>query len=390
MKKYLIAFLTILCIGIKSPLAVTSQNIILYNLNDDNVLYEKNSHEKVSIASLTKIMTATVALENISDLSEKVIITSKDFLKTDGYAKAGFKNGDIVTFEDLIYGILLPSGAEAVNATINNTLKENFVIEMNNIAKKIGLENTSFENPIGKDNDNNYSTAEDVAKLLKYALKNPEFKKIFTTKKYTTSNGLVLNSTLNRYSDVFDTNKIIGAKSGFTKNAGRCLASITTLNDVNYLLVVLNADQSIPSNAIKDSLEIYEYYDENYSYQIILDKDEVLKSVPIKFSKEKYYDIKGHENISKYLLNNTKDNLKIVYDGKDEIDYKMAKGTLLGEIKIYDGENLLAKENVYLEKNITYYPLEIWLLVIVIVSILIIFIINKFIKRGKGKKYQKR
>ncbi len=390
MKKYLIAFLTILCIGIKSPLAVTSQNIILYNLNDDNVLYEKNSHEKVSIASLTKIMTATVALENISDLSEKVIITSKDFLKTDGYAKAGFKNGDIVTFEDLIYGILLPSGAEAVNATINNTLKENFVIEMNNIAKKIGLENTSFENPIGKDNDNNYSTAEDVAKLLKYALKNPEFKKIFTTKKYTTSNGLVLNSTLNRYSDVFDTNKIIGAKSGFTKNAGRCLASITTLNDVNYLLVVLNADQSIPSNAIKDSLEIYEYYDENYSYQIILDKDEVLKSVPIKFSKEKYYDIKGHENISKYLLNNTKDNLKIVYDGKDEIDYKMAKGTLLGEIKIYDGENLLAKENVYLEKNITYYPLEIWFLVIVIVSILIIFIINKFIKRGKGKKYQKR
>lgn len=390
MKKYLIAFLTILCIGIKSPLAVTSQNIILYNLNDDNVLYEKNSHEKVSIASLTKIMTATVALENISDLSEKVIITSKDFLKTDGYAKAGFKNGDIVTFEDLIYGILLPSGAEAVNATINNTLKENFVIEMNNIAKKIGLENTSFENPIGKDNDNNYSTAEDVAKLLKYALRNPEFKKIFTTKKYTTSNGLVLNSTLNRYSDVFDTNKIIGAKSGFTKNAGRCLASITTLNDVNYLLVVLNADQSIPSNAIKDSLEIYEYYDENYSYQIILDKDEVLKSVPIKFSKEKYYDIKGHENISKYLLNNTKNNLKIVYDGKDEIDYKMAKGTLLGEIKIYDGENLLAKENVYLEKNITYYPLEIWLLVIVIVSILMIFIINKFIKRGKEKKYQKR
>ena len=390
MKKYLIAFLTILCIGIKSPLAVTSQNIILYNLNDDNVLYEKNSHEKVSIASLTKIMTATVALENISDLSEKVIITSKDFLKTDGYAKAGFKNGDIVTFEDLIYGILLPSGAEAVNATINNTLRENFVIEMNNIAKKIGLENTSFENPIGKDNDNNYSTAEDVAKLLKYALKNPEFKKIFTTKKYTTSNGLVLNSTLNRYSDVFDTNKIIGAKSGFTKNAGRCLASITTLNDVNYLLVVLNADQSIPSNAIKDSLEIYEYYDENYSYQIILDKDEVLKSIPIKFSKEKYYDIKGHENISKYLLNNTKDNLKIVYDGKDEIDYKMAKGTLLGEIKIYDGENLLAKENVYLEKNITYYPLEIWFLVIVIVSILMIFIINKFIKRGKGKKYQKR
>lgn len=390
MKKYLIAFLTILCIGIKSPLAVTSQNIILYNLNDDNVLYEKNSHEKVSIASLTKIMTATVALKNISDLSEKVIITSKDFLKTDGYAKAGFKNGDIVTFEDLIYGILLPSGAEAVNATINNTLKENFVIEMNNIAKKIGLENTSFENPIGKDNDNNYSTAEDVAKLLKYALKNPEFKKIFTTKKYTTSNGLVLNSTLNRYSDVFDTNKIIGAKSGFTKNAGRCLASITTLNDVNYLLVVLNADQSIPSNAIKDSLEIYEYYDENYSYQIILDKDEVLKSIPIKFSKEKYYDIKGHENISKYLLNNTKNNLKIVYDGKDEIDYKMAKGTLLGEIKIYDGENLLAKENVYLEKNITYYPLEIWFLVIVIVSILMIFIINKFIKRGKGKKYQKR
>ena len=90
---------------------VESKNIILYNMNDNNIIYEENSNEKVSIASLTKIMTAIVAIENCN-LNDKVTITNQDFIGLDGYAKAGFKAGDKVTYEDLLYALMLPSGAD--------------------------------------------------------------------------------------------------------------------------------------------------------------------------------------------------------------------------------------------------------------------------------------
>ena len=134
-----------------SSFDITGKNVILYNLNDDTVLYEQNSNEKTSIASLTKIMTTLVALENISDLDETVVITAEDFSGTDGYSKAGFNIGDEVTYLDLLYGIILPSGAEAVNAVVNNTLGyDDFVTEMNNLAQEIGLKNTSIAKPIWK------------------------------------------------------------------------------------------------------------------------------------------------------------------------------------------------------------------------------------------------
>ena len=119
---------------------ISAENVILYNLNDNTILYEKNSDEKVSIASITKIMTSIVALENIDDLNDYVTITLKDFNGTVGYSKAGFNVGDKVTYEDLLYGILLPSGAEAVNAIVNNTLGyDEFIKAINDTAKKIGL-----------------------------------------------------------------------------------------------------------------------------------------------------------------------------------------------------------------------------------------------------------
>ena len=193
--------------------SITGENVILYNLNDNNILYSKNENEETQIASLTKIMTSLVALDAIDNLNEKITITSKDFEDTTGYSKAGFKVGDTITYEDLLYGILLPSGADAVNAIVNNTYGyDDFVKKMNEKGQEIGMDDSKFSNPIGKDDDENYSTASDVAKMLKYALKNDTFKKIFTTKKYTTTNGIVLNSTLNSYSDILKTSIIDGLK----------------------------------------------------------------------------------------------------------------------------------------------------------------------------------
>ena len=367
---------------------ISAQNVILYNLNDNSVIYEKNSEEKVSIASITKIMTSIVALENIDNLNDYVTITQEDFNGTVGYSKAGFNIGDKVTYEDLLYGILLPSGAEAVNAIVNNTLGyDEFIKAMNDTAKKIGLENTSFENPIGKDNENNYSTAKDVAKMLEYALKNSNFKKIFTTKEYTTTNGINLNSTLMPYKNILNISIIDGSKSGFTSNAGRCLASISTIDDVSYLLVVLKSSLSNAYNAVKDSITIYDYYSNNYSYQLILESDKVITSLPIKYSKEKEYDITSNDDIKLYLKNDTVDNLTYEFDGVSEIKYNTKKDTYLGTIKIYNEQELLYESEVFLNKDITYYNFYLIGLIVFIVIVILLKLSSK--KRKKRKKRKK-
>lgn len=363
---------------------ITGEYVTLYNMNEDTLLYSKNDTKKTSIASLTKMMTTLVAIEEIDNLDKIVTIKERDFEGTVGYSKAGFKVGDKVTYRDLLYGIILPSGADAVNAVVNNTLGyDKFIKKMNETAKKIGMNDTSYANPVGKDDENNYSTSNDLAKLLKYALKNETFKTIFTTKNYKTSNGLNLESTVNRYENILNTNEIKGAKSGFTKDAGRCLASITTLNNVDYLLVVINSSTISPYNAVKDTITIYDYYNNNYGYKNIINDDTFIKEIPVDFSKEKTYKITGNENIEKYLKNNTEVTYK--YVGSDKVTFNTKKGSKLGVVKIYDGDVLLATSNVYLENNIEYYPIITYIMI----GIAVIFVLL-IVKKIKKKKHRRR
>ena len=363
---------------------ITGEYVSLYNMNEDILLYSKNDTKKTSIASLTKMMTTLVAIEEIDNLDKIVTIKERDFEGTVGYSKAGFKVGDKVTYRDLLYGIILPSGADAVNAVVNNTLGyDKFIKKMNETAKKIGMNDTSYANPVGKDDENNYSTSNDLAKLLKYALKNKTFKTIFTTKNYKTSNGINLESTVNRYENILNTNEIKGAKSGFTKDAGRCLASITTLNNVDYLLVVINSSTTSPYNAIKDTITIYDYYNNNYGYKNIINDDTFIKEIPVDFSKEKTYKITGSEDIEKYLKNNTEVTYK--YVGSDKVTFNTKKGSKLGVVKIYDGDVLLATSNVYLENNIEYYPIITYIMI----GIAVIFVLL-IVKKIKKKKHRRR
>lgn len=363
---------------------ITGEYVTLYNMNEDTLLYSKNDTKKTSIASLTKMMTTLVAIEEIDNLDKIVTIKERDFEGTVGYSKAGFKVGDKVTYRDLLYGIILPSGADAVNAVVNNTLGyDKFIKKMNETAKKIGMNDTSYANPVGKDDENNYSTSNDLAKLLKYALKNKTFKTIFTTKNYKTSNGLNLESTVNRYENILNTNEIKGAKSGFTKDAGRCLASITTLNNVDYLLVVINSSTTNPYNAVKDTITIYDYYNNNYGYKNIINDDTFIKEIPVDFSKEKTYKITGSEDIEKYLKNNTEVTYK--YVGSDKVTFNTKKGSKLGVVKIYDGDVLLATSNVYLENNIEYYPIITYIMI----GIAVIFVLL-IVKKINKKKHRRR
>lgn len=371
---------------------ITSDNVILYNMNEDKLLYELESEEKIQIASLTKIMTTIVAIENISNLDEKVTVTREAFRDISEYTQVGLKTGNSVSYRDLLYGIMLPSGADAVNVmaiSLSGSVNK-FVDLMNQKAEQLNLKNTHFDNPIGRDSDKNYSTAKDIATLLKYCLENETFKEVFTARTYTIENlNITMKSTLISYSKSYglDVTEITGAKSGFTDGAGLCLASIATIDDVNYLLVTLGADTKNRSNAVRDTLEIYGYYSSTYSYQKVIKKDQKIKTINVKWGKQKTYDIIIDEDVSLYLANSTRKNrIKYLYEGVEELDYKIKKGDKLGVIKVeYEGK-LLTTYDIYLDQELEYYHPVLYAMIIISVILMISSLKAIFSKRKQKRR----
>ncbi len=340
--KVLLVLLLLFDIVFASEINLSSKNYILYNMNDNTIIDKKNPHKEVNIASLTKIMSTIVAIENIKDFDKKVTITNDVF---DGITwdihTTGFKKGDKVTYDDLLYSTILDSGADAVNALAINSCGslDAFVKKMNQKVKELNLKNTKFDNAIGKDSTNNYSSAYDIAQILKYALKNEKFKKVFRTKKYKLSNGKIIKRSVELYTNN-NISYITGAKTGYYDNALYCLATTATLNDVNYLFVSLGA---YPKGMhLADHIKEYNYFDSNYGYKNIVSDDTVIIRLKTKYAKEKEIDINAGVSISKYLRNDfDKEKIKYIYEGLNEIKYNLKKGTQIGNVTIsYDNQEL--------------------------------------------------
>lgn len=183
MKKIILLFVTFITfISNTYGLDINSKNAVMYNLNDNTVVFEKNKDQETSIASLTKIMTVLVAIENISDYDKNVTITSNMLsgLREQNLAVVGLKENQNVTYNDLLYAAFLASGADAVRGLTYSISgnEEDFVKLMNEKAQQLNLKNTVFENPIGLDDEKQHSTVDEVAILLNEAMKNEKFKEI--------------------------------------------------------------------------------------------------------------------------------------------------------------------------------------------------------------------
>lgn len=405
MAKKIISFILFFFLFIVSinadELNLSSDKYILYNMNDHNVLIEHNSDEKTQIASLTKIMTTIVAIENVKDYNKKITITKEMFNDVAwDVATAGYKVGDKVTYNDLFYGAILPSGADAVNALAYTVFGnyDDFIKKMNEKAKQLGLKNTKFSNPIGLYDENNYSSAKDVSTLLIYALKNTKFKEIFTTKNYTSTNGVKMKSTIESYNSKngnADLNYITGAKTGYIKKAGYCLATTAEIDGIEYLLVTLNA-YSTGAPHIKDAVKTYKYYSENYSYKNIVKKDTIVVTLSTKYSKNKEIDITANKNIKQYLKNdfNSK-NIEYKYDGEKYVTPFTKQGTKLGTIEIkYNNKTLDKFDLIYSQKvKFSIFNFLLTYKIIIIIFVLLIYIklkSNKVKKvRRKRKMYKK-
>ena len=369
---------------------VSSKNVILYNLKDDNVIYEKNPDDKVYIASLTKIMTAIVAVENIENLDEKILITGDmiDSLAND-LSVAGFEAGEVVTYRDLLYGTLLKSGADATNIlaiSISGSVNE-FVKLMNQKAEDLGMKNSHFENTIGIEGNSHYSSASDVASLLKYAIKNETFLEVFSSKKYTSTNKKHDMSGPLKYitdKDGVNFEYIKGAKTGYTSKAGLCLASIAVYNDIDYLLVTIGADYENRTQHIEDSKKIYEYFFNNYEYKKIISKGDSIVKLNTIYGKE--YEITSGEDYESYLNKNikTKD-LIYEYKGINTLDKNIRKNDKIGNFYIKYNDEVLYVKSIISPVTVKFDLVFFLKQNIVLVSLLGILILLTFVIRIKKR-----
>src|SRR5690606_27935894 len=169
---------------------LNSTNAILIRLEDQTILMQKSSEEKIYPASLTKMMTAIVAIENLTNLQKEIQLTHYTFngLYSANASMAGFQPGEKVRAIDLLYGVMLRSGAEACIGLADHIAgsEQNFVTMMNQKAADLGTDNTHFANATRLHNENHYTTVKDLAILRSYALQNEAFREIFTAPRHST------------------------------------------------------------------------------------------------------------------------------------------------------------------------------------------------------------
>ena len=251
--------------------SMNSEYALLINITTGRAIFDHQADVRTFPASVTKIMTVLVGLES-GDLDDEVtIVADFDALFLAGASQAGFVNGEVRTLEEVLYAIMLPSGAEATWALTNHVAGsyEGFVDLMNIKAQELGMVDTHFVTATGLHDDNHYTTANDIAILLTYALENPIFRDIFTARHFQLNSpntrGDFMEATLYTFAPTleFDGGEIIGGRTGFTTPAGRCLASLATNGIDEFILITFGAldpDFTNTTIHILDALTIYEYF----------------------------------------------------------------------------------------------------------------------------------
>lgn len=240
------------CVG---AVDVSAKSAVVIDTRTDKIIFQKDAFERRSMASTTKIMTAVLAIES-GRLDEAVNITG-EMTRAEG-TSLGLHIGDKIRLYDLVYGMMLESGNDAANAVALHLSGgfSSFSKLMNEKARQIGMNNTSFVTPSGLDDENHYSTAYDMAILASYCIKNPVFRSVCSAKKYTAQllepQTKLYFSNHNRLLSSID--GVFGVKTGFTKKSGRCLVSAIEKNGAVLVAVTLNAP-----NDWNDHKRLYDY-----------------------------------------------------------------------------------------------------------------------------------
>ena len=405
---YIISFNHIYASDISEELTLYCENDIAVDAETGTILFAKNENEKLYPASTTKILTAILAIENLN-LEDNVIVSRNAVYSTPiGSSVMGVKPGEIFTVEELLYGLLLPSGndvalvlAEEISGNVND-----FVNLMNEKASKIGCTNTHFANPHGFHDDNHYTTAVDMMKIFEYCFKNETFRKIISTKSYdiASTNKRETPIHLENTAKICDPNSIsyyeyvVGGKTGYTEEARGTFIGYAKKDNKTIFIGCFNGSQNINRNQARymDAKEILEYCFNNSKYDIIANRDNYKFKIYDENSR-KYYTVGLSDDIYTTIINenypNIKYNTNIDFNKLESIKDTIENGESVSDMSV---GNITMTYNDNFKKDYTLNLLEIndyplnsftkenkYLLIIIILLVLLIILNIKYISNKK-------
>lgn len=370
---------------------LVSEASILIDSNTNKILYSKNADQKMYPASTTKILTAILTLENCN-LDDEVTVSDTAILDIpEGYSSANLQFGEVLTVEQLLQLLLVHSANDAANVLAEHVggSIESFVSMMNTKVHDLGLENTHFTNAYGLHDENHYTTAYDLAIIMKYCVQNNDFRRIAGSasvaipatnksgvRKYDSTNDLIIPNSKNYYQ------YLTAGKTGFTTPAGECLVTSAYKNDIELICVILGGSQTVNNSSLRfsETKELYEYGYNNYSLKpIVLEGNPIYNVTIDNATKEtENLDLIAENDINAIVSNDVSlDNLEPSITLYQNLTAPITEGTIIGSAE-YDVDgvkynvNLIASHNV--EKfniwDYSFYFLAGFLLILVIICLL--------------------
>lgn len=380
---------------------------LLMDMGTGKILYEKNAKQKMYPASTTKMMTAILALENRSLTDTATVSYNAIFTVPVGYSNANLQLDEVLTMEQLLHVLLIPSANDAANVIAEDIAGsvESFCSMMNTKAREIGCENTNFVNANGVHNENHYSTAYDLALIGRYAMQNETFRKLVSTVRYT----LPVTNKYDKADRIFlTTNRLVnpksgqyyeattGIKTGYTDAAKNCIVASAKKDDMELICVIMGAgsDLSTDTNKFDDCMTLFDYGFENYKYETLCKANDVFKVItPRNASKDtKNLNVLYENNITALMkANDSSLNISPEVELDKKLKAPITKGSVIGKVSYtIDGinytTNLIAGQDILASSIFSL----LFKIALVLFALYLLKRILTFIGKGNGKKKKKK
>ena len=374
---------------------ITAGSYILIDNKTNKVLCKKDENKKMYPASTTKIVTAIMVLENCN--LDDTVTASYDAVMSipEGYSSANIQIGEQLTVEQLLELLLVHSANDAANILAEHVggSVESFVTMLNTRLNELGISNTHFTNAFGMHDENHYTTASDLAKIMKYCLKNETFRKIagkascaipatnkYGPRSYSSTNELLNSNSSNYYK------YLIAGKTGYTSQAKECLVSTAYKDNLELIGVVLYSN-----SRFSDSRKLYEYGYSNYSIKNIVNENDLITSVKVSNATKQTENLNllSSETIEALVNNNSTSEIKPEITLNENISAPIEEGTPLGKVT-YNIEGVSYTTNIIAEHSVekSYFYLYISIGCGIIILIFVIYKLSRK-KKKRTRNYRK-
>ena len=336
-------------------LAESAKSAILMEASTGEIIFEKNSHEKLAPASMTKIMGMLLVIESIEKgvISWDEMVTVSENASGMGGSQILLSTGEKMSVRDLFKGVAIASGNDAMVALAEKIAgtEDLFVNMMNKRAKELGLKNTNFKNSHGLDEANHYSTAYDKAIISRELVKHEE------VLKYTSIYEEYLRADTDEKVWLVNTNKLVrfydgvdGIKTGSTNNAGYCLAVTAKKNNMRIIAVVMGEPDSQTRN--KEVSEMLDYAFAQYGIEQLLSKNSIIGQREVEKGKEKYVELVPVEDVT-VLYKKMEGKKNATYELEiDNLKAPLKKGDVVGKLKIIENNKVTRSIDITVNKDV--------------------------------------